>query len=357
MVRRWFALILMLAALAGRAGAEDAPPPAYLDDRSDAASLVRSLYNAVALKDYARAWSYFGQPPARDFASFVAGYAATEFVAVKVGRVAAEGAAGSSYYSVPVALAAHETGGKVSYFAGCYVVRAVNGAIQEPRFNPLHIAQAKLKPVADFAMPDEVAKSCGGADAADDGAAALERVKRQFAAEQRLTCGLDGAETAPGALRAPEVHDLTFRFASDEAAAKPRHYRLYHFPCQLFAYNESSLFYLEDDMGAAQVLSFAEPVVDASFSDEEQTRLATWTVGGFSAANTLINADYDARTMAITSFAKGRGVGDIFTSGTWGFSEGAFHLRDWLYDGTGDGAQNPVTVIKDGHLQPDNPPK
>lgn len=350
------AVLVLLAGWAGAVRAGEAVPPATVDDRSDAAALVRSLYNAVTLKDYARAWGYFGVPPARDFASFVKGYAATEFVAVKLGPVAAEGAAGSSYYSVPVALAAHEQGDTVRYFAGCYVVRGVNGAIQEPPYNPLHIEQAKLKPVADFAIPDEVAKSCGGA-VATDAAAALERVQRQFAAEQRVACGLDDEEAAPGALRTPEVHDLSFKFASDEAAAKPRHYRLYHFPCQLYAYNESSVFYLEDDMGAAQPVSFAEPVVEAAFADDEQTRLSGWKVTGFTATATLINADFDTANQTITSFAKGRGIGDIFSSGSWDFAEGSFRLRGWLYDPTADEQEDPVTVIRDGVVQPPDLPK
>ena len=59
---------------------------AYLDDRSGAESLVRSLYNAIDRKEYARAWDYFGEEkPARDFAAFVKGYEQTQSVAVETG--------------------------------------------------------------------------------------------------------------------------------------------------------------------------------------------------------------------------------------------------------------------------------
>ena len=34
----------------------------YIDDRSDAAALVRSLYNAVSRKEYGRAWELFRRP-------------------------------------------------------------------------------------------------------------------------------------------------------------------------------------------------------------------------------------------------------------------------------------------------------
>ena len=80
---------------------------AYLDDRSSAPALVKSLYNAINRKEYGRAWDYFGaQKPAKDYDAFVAGYANTKEVRVMVGDVSAEGAAGSSFYSVPVAILA-----------------------------------------------------------------------------------------------------------------------------------------------------------------------------------------------------------------------------------------------------------
>ena len=79
----------------------------YLDDRSDAAALVRSLYNAVNRKEYARAWDYFGdQKPAKTYDKFVKGYADTARVDVATGGISEEGAAGSIFYQVPVAIRA-----------------------------------------------------------------------------------------------------------------------------------------------------------------------------------------------------------------------------------------------------------
>ena len=76
--------------------AQSAP---YLDDRSNADALVRSLYNAIDRKEYARAWDYFVEKkPARDFAAFVSGYQNTQTVGVKTGSVSEEGAAGSVFY-------------------------------------------------------------------------------------------------------------------------------------------------------------------------------------------------------------------------------------------------------------------
>ena len=54
------ALFASVLATASAGAAE----PAYLDDRSDAASLVQSLYNAINRHEYARAWDYFGDDEA-----------------------------------------------------------------------------------------------------------------------------------------------------------------------------------------------------------------------------------------------------------------------------------------------------
>ncbi len=76
------ALLLLAARLA---------EPAYLDDRSDPAALIRSYYNAVARHEYARAWSYFGEAkPVADYPSFTAGYADTESVELSLGPVTTE---------------------------------------------------------------------------------------------------------------------------------------------------------------------------------------------------------------------------------------------------------------------------
>ena len=121
---------------------------AYVDDRSDGPALIRSLYNAINRKEYARAYSYFADPkPFGDYQSFVKGYVKTVDVQVITGMVTSEGAAGSSYTPVPVAIKSTEKGGKEHIFAGCYITRIVNAANQEPPFAPLHIESAELEEV------------------------------------------------------------------------------------------------------------------------------------------------------------------------------------------------------------------
>ncbi len=119
--------------------------PVYLDDRSDAAALVASYYNAIARQEYARAWSYFGEAkPVADYAAFVAGYADTAAVELRTGAVTAEGAAGKLYETVPAAIAATGADGTVRVFAGCYTTRLAQPANQEPPFAPRRIERAEL---------------------------------------------------------------------------------------------------------------------------------------------------------------------------------------------------------------------
>jgi hypothetical protein len=121
-----------------------AAQPAYLDDRSTAASLVRSFYNAVNRQEYARAYTYFGANPPQPYQSFANGYANTAFVTVATGAAVSDGAAGSIYYTLPVAIDALSSNGMHKQFAGCYVTRLVQPTIQDPPVEPMFIYRASL---------------------------------------------------------------------------------------------------------------------------------------------------------------------------------------------------------------------
>lgn len=119
--------------------------PDYLDNRSDPAALVRSYYNAISRQEFARAYSYLADPP--DYAGFASGYADTAGVALELGEVSTDGATGSIYGSVPIALEATSTSGDVTVFAGCYTTRQVQPAVQSPPFRPIQIANGDLKKI------------------------------------------------------------------------------------------------------------------------------------------------------------------------------------------------------------------
>lgn len=118
--------------------------PDYLDDRSDPQAVISSYYNAIDRKEYARAYSYFGEGAAPAYDAWVAGYADTASVAVGFGEVAQEGAAGSIYYTLPVTLEVSRTDGTSVRFTGCYTLRLAQPLNQEPPFEGIHIEGAKL---------------------------------------------------------------------------------------------------------------------------------------------------------------------------------------------------------------------
>jgi hypothetical protein len=119
--------------------------PAYLDDRSTAASLVRSFYNAVNSHQYARAYSYFGDNAAPEaYEDFAQGYADTQLVTVATGTAQSDGTAGSTYYTIPVAIDALSDGGGHKRFAGCYTTRLIDPDNEDPPVTPMFISAAKL---------------------------------------------------------------------------------------------------------------------------------------------------------------------------------------------------------------------
>ncbi|RMD49870.1 MAG: hypothetical protein D6832_00885 [Alphaproteobacteria bacterium] len=139
---------LMVAALAlAAAGAEAGP--AYLDDRSTPEAVIHSLYNAVTLHDYPRAWSYFDEGSRPDYELFAAGYSDTERVRVKTGVPREEGAAGTTWWAVPTVIEAERRDGSRAVFAGCYVLnKADPHLIDEPPYDPIAIVRGRLRPVA-----------------------------------------------------------------------------------------------------------------------------------------------------------------------------------------------------------------
>src|SRR5690606_17857861 len=109
---------------------------------------IRSLYNAINRGEYARAYSYFSEPPAADLETYARGFDATEHIDLLVGTPLSEGAAGSVFHELPVAIRALHEDGSEQVFAGCYSLRLANPAIQADDFTPLHIVRGSLSPSA-----------------------------------------------------------------------------------------------------------------------------------------------------------------------------------------------------------------
>lgn len=342
--------IILTIVLLGFAQTTTWAEPAYLDNRSSAETLVRSLYNAVNAHDYARAYDYFTTPPAKDFAAFQAGYAHTSKVDVITGDVTGDGAAGSIFFSVPTAIKAIDDKGVAKVFVGCYVVSQVNGAVQEPPYRPLQIHSAALKPAKldDFNVYS-LPKCEGSASEVNNELATIEDAKARFAADQNVHCP-KVQETLAG-LSEPQVYKIKYAQAGALATDPLTEVQLFSFVCMLAAYNENKVFYLSDSSGKElHLLSFSEPHLDIKYADEDSKKLKSIKVDGFTASIDLTNAEYDEKTTSISSFAKWRGIGDASSNGTWVFKDGQFLLQTYDVDATYDEEQNSISVFSNGQI-------
>ena len=340
---RFGGLVISALLVCAAAPALAQEPPPYLDDRSSPQALVRSLYNAVNRKEYARAWSYFAAKPAADLTAYADGYTATQSVNLVVGTPATEGAAGSTYSTLPVAIAAEDTGGNLAVFAGCYVVRLANPDVQGDDFQPLSIEKATLSP-AQVPVEKALPTSCPDVPQLPTQNAALEKARAKFLGSRMGECTVEEGSD-------PQTWELPFNYAHDAENEPKRIATLISFFCSRGAYNETRVFYLGDDTGEVKPLSFPEPELDIRYVDDQSEKLDSMTVIGFTAAQGLVNADYDPDTFTLTSFSKWRGVGDAASVGTYIFRNGEFTLVKFEVDPTFDG-ESELKAVYDTELTP-----
>jgi hypothetical protein len=130
----------------------------YLDDRSDAAAVIESLFNAVNLHQYARAYAYWDDTPKRpDFQRFTAGYQDTASVSATLGTITGDAGAGQLYSLVPVTLIARTTAGDTQTFIGCYMLHLSQPAVQGTLpFQPWGIQSAQVTQVDNTANTVEL---------------------------------------------------------------------------------------------------------------------------------------------------------------------------------------------------------
>jgi hypothetical protein len=126
----------------------------FVDNRSGPIETVSSLLNAINLKQYVRAYSYF-QVPATfpgPYDPYAAGYSNTDVITVTFGTAQSEGAAGSLYFKVPLALKVLTTSNTTQTFMGCYTLRLSQPAVQAaPPFQPMGIISGKFNQVVNGA--------------------------------------------------------------------------------------------------------------------------------------------------------------------------------------------------------------
>lgn len=313
----------------------------YLDDRSDAAALVRSLYNAIDRHEYGRAWSYFGETkPAKDYNAFAKGFSNTKRVDVQTGAISSEGAAGSTYFQVPVAIKATGNDGKETIFAGCYTARLADPSIQGDTFQPLHLEKGVLK-AAEGDLAAALPSRCGDAPPVAPGDAVKEQAQKAFAASYGLICRPTASDDA-----APEIYEIGFHYTADPEGQPERKARIFRFPCGGGAYNTDEVYYFAGDDNEVLQLQFAEPELDIRYeNDDTEGAVESVTIIGYRTSDRLVNSQYDPTTRTLTSFAKWRGVGDASSTATYIFRNGAFTLVKYDVDASYNDKVDPETVL------------
>jgi hypothetical protein len=124
----------------------------FLDNRSGPIETVSSFLNALNLKQYVRAYYYYQNPSSYPgpYAAYAAGYADTDVIKATFGNVQSEGAAGSLYYKVPLALKVTTTTNTKQTFVGCYTLRLGQPSFQgTPPFQPMGIIAGKFTQVSN----------------------------------------------------------------------------------------------------------------------------------------------------------------------------------------------------------------
>ena len=145
--------------------------------------------------------------------------------------------------------------------------------------------------------------------------------------------------------RKPDIYDLKFRYASDEADMPDRVVTLYRFFCNRGAYNETHVFFMRTDAPDIVPVAFAEPALHTRYENEDsEGKLLGVDIIGWRASSMLVNSEVDPAKNTVTSFSKWRGVGDASSSGVWILKEGAFVLSTYDVDASYDGEINPQTI-------------
>jgi hypothetical protein len=318
----------------------------YLDDRSSPEQVIESLYNAVNRKEFARAWDYFSEPPTNSFDSFVSGYAETASVEVLVGQASEDGAAGTIFFEIPVAIKSTSASGAEKVFAGCYTLAQTNASAQSPPFRGILIKKGELKEAASEYLPDALPKSCGDAPVPSEKDALLQKAKLRFDSEQKDNCRL--LEESLKSDMKIESYELKWK-ADGASAEEPENVTtLFVFPCDLAAYNSTEVYYIHDRRDGLRLLAFAEPTIDYNYADDSLEKLKSWSLKGLGSSNQLVNSGFDEKTKTIFMGSKWRGIADAFSTGTWTFRNGEFVLTDYSVDPTYDGEQTPFDVFKNG---------
>jgi hypothetical protein len=120
----------------------------YIDNRSEAVDVVKSLVNSINRHELVRAYSYYEAPSIfpGSYSFYESGMASTDTItSVIFGTVISDAGAGQYYYQVPVAEYITETDASEHLYIGCYNLHLSNPSFQgELPFRPMAITTETL---------------------------------------------------------------------------------------------------------------------------------------------------------------------------------------------------------------------
>lgn len=163
--------------------------------------------------------------------------------------------------------------------------------------------------------------------------------------------------TADDAMKASEAFDMScnvdqpkstetvvyeYRSRYDKPTDPVRTKTFFIVTCGAGAYNENSiLFRIDSKYEQTGEVPLLVPVALPTPVWNKQNQIM-----GFSAEIVNPYISYDKATKEFTTFAKGRGIGDAFNSGTYGIQEGQVVLRKYVMDNTFNGRVNPKVIYE-----------
>lgn len=129
--------------------------------------------------------------------------------------------------------------------------------------------------------------------------------------------------------------------------AEPEEVTLFRVWCMSGAYNVNHAYYILTEFEGLMPLTFAVPTFETVYgeSGDVDAPLESLTLTGLGTSNFLVNSEFDAETLTISSTSYWRGIGDASSAGTWVFGDGEFTLARYDIDASYDGEVNPETVI------------
>lgn len=316
-------------------------PKLYIDNRSDAAELVRSFYNAIDRQEFARAWSYFGEKkPTKELAEFATAYDGASRVELMVGNVTTKEGIERADYLVPASVTIKRADGSEKMLSGC-IAASLSKPKPDTGFAPMQIEQVDLRSTEDSSS--QTLPNCG--ETASPAAITQARVIRAFTTAYAGSCMSLQADAGSGAAT-PEVHELTYRLPHLKPEDPDQHATLYRFNCGWGAYNSNEIFYLAGEDGEFSQLQFTHPEYTVEYEGPEDAQKAkSITVIGYQAEASLSNTEFSPETQTLTFLSKWQGNGDTSTRGEYLFRQGAFTLVKYEVDATADDKVEPIAVI------------